>query len=527
MSTREEIARIYGAQRLLDELHPFIAETVSELKAGSRPPICVPHSFDADGPHEFDAFSEHAEASGLSVLVDQLTDAIALGKMGEIKAHALLWPRLALATRASEQYRCHGTRMPLDQSDARMRYDESGRFSLAKRLEVLVHPRWEPLKARGNDALAAADYDTAVLWYRRAAALTDSDDWLEVFFMVLRDAAPRSATARRIADLEGDLRPIIRGFLPDCPTTVHWRRRRARKSGGAASRRRGGGSRAEPMGSSAEPNRPRAICNANAAAALLRAGRPAEALEVAREAVAADAEYLKGHHRLMSACRASGRADEADAIERSLQLHEWMSGKMGCAAVSLLAIGWIAPADYAHLYAPAYFENEVRSIAELEPARMGLITVLASIVPILGGQWLTIGAQYRSLRGGLVIDGTLEHKHDNLVLVELDAEHGDIAELPPHGRASARSAAKFSGVILDTLRKLHALGVAPAHLCLGQGLTTFEARVKRELMEAGYGEMTTNAADRTHASKVASMGVEAALGIRKNEAGEVVGMHGS
>ena len=40
-------------------------------------------------------------------------------------------------------------------------------------------------------------------------------------------------------------------------------------------------------------------------------------------------------------------------------------------------------------------------------------------------------------------------------------------------------------------------------------------------------EMTTNAADRTHASKVASMGVEAALGIRKNEAGEVVGMHGS
>ena len=105
--------------------------------------------------------------------------------------------------------------------------------------------------------------------------------------------------------------------------------------------------------------------------------------------------------------------------------------------------------------------------------------------------------------------------------------HDRAPRLPPHGRASARSAAKFSGVILDTLRKLHAVGVAPAHLCLGQGLTTFEARVKRELKEAGYGKMTTNAADRTHASKVASMGVEAALGIRKNEAGEVVGMHGS
>ena len=79
-----------------------------------------------------------------------LTDAIARGTLTDLQAHAQLWPSVAFATKADQQYtwpHAWRTRKPR-LNDAMARYDENGKYSLARQLEVLVNPRWEALKGR-------------------------------------------------------------------------------------------------------------------------------------------------------------------------------------------------------------------------------------------------------------------------------------------------------------------------------------------------------------------------------------------
>lgn len=125
-------------------------DSLRKLAIDSKPPNKTPHSFDADARHDFDDLATQAEALGLSSTVDMLTDAIARGKLTDLQAHAQLWPSVAFATRADQQYTWPHpwrTRTP-KLNDALARYDENGKFTLAKQLEVLVNPRWEALKGK-------------------------------------------------------------------------------------------------------------------------------------------------------------------------------------------------------------------------------------------------------------------------------------------------------------------------------------------------------------------------------------------
>lgn len=102
-------------------------------------------------------------------------------------------------------------------NDAMARYDELGKFSLAKQLEVLVNPRWEALKDRGNDALKAGEWSVALTWYKRAESLTDVQNALTAFFRVISGLG---GAAARLASAEKDLRGVIFSFMPDEPRAI-------------------------------------------------------------------------------------------------------------------------------------------------------------------------------------------------------------------------------------------------------------------------------------------------------------------
>lgn len=261
------MARGFGAS-MGESILAGVAESRDGFRKAARdakPPDKRPHPFDADACHRFDELAAHAETAGLSGFVDELTDLIACGKLTETAAHAQLWPPVAVATSAEKQYTWPHpwrTRAP-SLNDAMARYDENGKYSLANQLAVLVNPRWEALKDLGNAALKAGEPRVAVVWYERAASLTDANITAMAFFKALGGAAEHTAAAR-LASAEGDLRDVILRFLPDGPrVSVPFD-----ADGQAKAAARG----VPPEGT--EPNLPRATCLANAAAALLKAGEP-------------------------------------------------------------------------------------------------------------------------------------------------------------------------------------------------------------------------------------------------------------
>ena len=125
-------------------------DSLRKQAVDAKPTNKTPHLFDADARHSFDDLADQAQTLGLSSTVDMLTDAMARGKLTEIQAHAQLWPAVASATHADKQYTWPHpwrTRRP-KLNDAMARYDENGKYSLARQLEVLVNPRWEALKGK-------------------------------------------------------------------------------------------------------------------------------------------------------------------------------------------------------------------------------------------------------------------------------------------------------------------------------------------------------------------------------------------
>ena len=499
----DELSRLM-AQSMGQRLGADIKSCMAESRAGFRraaandkPPNKRPHSFDADAAHTFDKFAEHASSLGFDPLVDMLTDAIARGKLTEIQAHAQLWPSVAYATQAGDQYTFEHpwrTRKPR-LNDAMARYDEFGKFSLARQLEVLVNPRWEALKDRGNDALKAGEPAVATIWYKRAESLTDNNNAVTAFFKVVGTLGGAGA---RLAGSKEDLRALLLSFLPDGPRAiVPFDDEAARRSAELGEDNEG-----------TEPNLPRAICLSNAAAALLKAGKPKDALEEVLDAVAICPEYVKAHHRLVSCWRAVGKVSEAADLEKQLGMLKWMREQMAWVGLNLVCVGWIGTLAYEQIYGPAYFKHECAKIAEIKKK----VTVLASLVPVGDAQWLTVGVEYRSLGVSMMEGGPPERRHDCMHMVQLDHENGGIVQSPPHGRASKKAIERFPRAILGFLRKLRGEAIEPEHLCLGQGLTIFERSMKKQLKAKGFGAMTTNVATVTHASKVQEMGEAAACG---------------
>ena len=211
--------------------------------------------------------------------------------------------------------------------------DETGRFSLAKCLEVLVTPRWTKLKDMGNDALKAGENHIATTWYRRAASLTTQTDAVAAFFDALEQSG--SKAAHQLAEAQQDLWSLILRHLPDGPQRIYFSEAQAQNC--------------EQFGLPPyvhEPNLPRAICLSNAVAAQLRfvdelrkqanerpdlpvhivgmnaqirAATITQALKEAKEAALVCPEYQKAHYRMGQVLKALGsdeQLEEAEVIMR-------------------------------------------------------------------------------------------------------------------------------------------------------------------------------------------------------------------
>ena len=519
-------------------------------------------SFDADAPQPFEAFFAVAQQLGaISALqLEVLRRAVQTGRRTERQCMSEYWARVAHGVGMSARYRwrCELSEAALAVAPAEVRAraqllsprhsgewrDETGRFSLSKCLEPLVTPRWIRLKALGNDALQAGECALAAEWYARAATLTEHTMSVGTFFDVLD--ASRNHAARRLAAEQDDLWGVVHRALPDCPRRLSYDSELE-----ALAQEHGLRDYAQ------EPNLPKATCRANAAAARLRQaseldtshaasltrhpdlpqhicamhreardGLLHKALADADAAAIACPDYQKGHFRVAQALRALQAAaatasppqreyadapglDQVDSAMRSYQIG---AGRLPWCGVAAMLSGFMTPPEYELVYAPAYFDHEVRQIrrarAHTEPALGGRpaplrLTVLASLVPSMGGQNLLLNVETQQLVGGEM----RTCRHDGLGFTALDASHGEQVEQPPHGHASALSLSRYPQPLSAFLADLTHAGVDIDALCLGQALTDQVERVAAALaVQPGYGHIRVYSSATTHASKLAAPG---------------------
>ena len=145
------------------------------------------------------------------------------------------------------------------------------------------------------------------------------------------------------------------------------------------------------------------------------------------------------------------------------------------------------------------------------------------MLPLLDGQWLTIGIKYYSVGTAFRLGGTAERSHDCVRFVRLDEANGSMCEEPPHGHASEKSVKRWPSEIVGFLTRLRdKYGLTATHLVLGQGLTTFERSTAKHLAGAGFKDIDVFSSHTTHASKVHEVGVEAAMNVHRNEEGNLV-----
>ena len=194
-------------------------------------------------------------------------------------------------------------------------------WSVAEKHAQRVHPRWEVLKDRANEALHAGDIERAVAGYTEALAIADGVTGVAAMFDALSTRDETSAGSRLVG-MRDAIEPIVRRCMPG------------------------------PIAARGEPNKPAAICLANRASAHLKAGRATEAVGDARAATKFCPEYVKGHHRLMQALHAAGDTNEAAVVQVQLaRFRQHSDMKPGFwLGFRLVLIGWIDHITYLKAY---------------------------------------------------------------------------------------------------------------------------------------------------------------------------------
>jgi hypothetical protein len=510
-------------------------------------------SFDADAPQPFERFFAVARQLGVvsELQLEVQRRAVQSGRRTARQCMSAHWAQVAYGLGMGQRYawRCELSEVALAAAPAEVREraqrqsprysgtweDETSRFSLAHCLAPLITPRWVKLKELGNEALAAGECALAAEWYLRAAALTEHTMALGTFFDVLEESDSR--VARRLAQERDGLWSVVHSQLPDCP-------RRLSYSVEMEQHLRASGLRDVAC----EPNLPKAICLANAAAARLRqaAEHDAEheamlkkhknlprhlrtmhaevqqgllrrALSDADAAAIACPEYEKAHFRVAQALRAlhaaSISAPEREADRPNLEQVELRSAayKLGAhrlpwCGIAALQAGLVHFPEYQLAYEMAYFDHEVRKIvqAQADPGRFLIsVTVTASLVPSMGGQNLLLGVEIKQQAAQHV----LYTRHDGLCFRVLDGENGERVEKPPHGHASALSLDSYPRPLSTFLADLTSEGVKVDQLCLGQALTDQVDRVAAALKaQPSYSHIHVYASGITHVSKIAVPG---------------------
>ena len=135
-------------------------------------------------PHDFDGFFDVARRCNMlsAAHIDDLTDRIASGQCTELGAVAEAWPTLREHMRCCSVQEASSDSSPPAPAVVKPPVGAQSHFSLANELSRKVHPLWDDLKARGNEALANDETEVALRWYARAASITRSIECVSCFF---------------------------------------------------------------------------------------------------------------------------------------------------------------------------------------------------------------------------------------------------------------------------------------------------------------------------------------------------------
>ena len=464
---------------------------------------------------DFDSAYARAVAAGLlsEAELDRITDDIAEGQATERSALCDWWPAMEVA---------FGQDFPWQPTPATALPQT---FSLAEANAHYVHPRWARLKSRGNEALAAGEFNVAYTWYTRAIVVCDCSAAITTLFKHLGDGAAGSG-ALRLHAAEEDIAPLLLEHMAPCVRS--WDVLVP-------------GMRGIPGGvaMAVEPNLPLATCYANRAAVGLKEaealtrdqGKRDQATKRNRklhESILRDAlldaecaretcpEYLKGHFRAGQALRAlGGREAEAAQLDKAAETFKLGVEHLPWYALALVSIGWLDVISLERVYQPAFERHVLARIAANNGrdahGRAGGVTVFASLVPFASGQWLCVSLEYQpfssaaSVRlepeGGRPTQASFGwRKVDGVHFRRLDRGNAAALEAPPHGHASNTALEAVPGELCRLLGTMLDVGLEAETLVMGQGLTAHVPAVHAHMCAAGFTKLVVKRVARTHAS---------------------------
>ena len=444
---------------------------------------------------DFDAAFARAMASGLlsEAELDMITDDIAQGQTTERSVLCDWWPAMEVA---------FGKDFPWQPTPATTLPQT---FSLADANAHYVHPRWARIKNRGNEALAAGEFDEAYTWYTRAIGVCDCSLVIAALFQHLGDAPPGS-TSLRLHAAEEDIAPLLLEHMAPCIRS--WD---VVLPGGVAM--------------AVEPNLPLATCYANRAAAALKEAEACtgkrnqelrqsllrDALLDAESAREACPEYVKGHFRAAQALRALGGRDaEAARLDTATESFKLGIAHLPWYALALVPIGWLDVVSLERVYQPAFERHVLARIAANNNSGQG-VGVFASLVPFASGQWLCVSLEYQpfsraaSVRlepeGGRSTPASFGcRKVDGVQFKRVDRENADALEAPPNGHASSTALKAVPGEVCELLASMQELGLEAASLVMGQGLTAHVGAMRAHVHAVGFNKLVVTRSTSTHAS---------------------------
>ena len=347
---------------------------------------------------------------------------------------------------------------------------------------AMVDPSWEGWKEAGNDALKRGDRTEALSCYTYALYLTQPNWPIYVFFEAL-NAWPEGSAAARLASAENDIGQSISRFLPDGPRSFTQDLAPVGRHG---------------LVTYTPPNLPAAICLANRAAVHLKASRPQLALADAAQAARTCPEYVKGQFRYAQALRAAGKTIKAAAEESRLKSYQDMMAHCATSkygwwpAICLLNVRMIDPEEFIFVYEHVrlkYFHDQMQREQVRE------IGAKACLVPFNNGQFLSVSAWREVIHE----PGRREEAVDNLFLHEMDEAGADLAEEPPHGRATHLAMERVPRRLSDILHELERRKLKVTELRLGQGLTPIVSTIYAQLQDDGLSHVEVKCAGVTGA----------------------------
>ena len=222
---------------------------------------------------------------------------------------------------------------------------------------------------------------------------------------------------------------------------------------------------------------PLAICLGNRSHALLRWAEDEESglTSTEREDLLHDAQadalasvasskgYVKGYYRAARAYEALGNEKGAKTFMRFMRALEERLCAFGSdgipSDVSVYAVGLC---DKAMLYRRLAARRHALWHAADGPREV--VNLMASLVPLNGGQWLIVGCTRWNERT------QAPENIQSLWTIEVDSEGNDLLHLPPSGRPTAKAQERVPRALTRLACGLQRHGLKPGSLTMGQGL---------------------------------------------------------